>query len=453
MEFKNKKILVVGFGKSGLSAARYLISKGAQVTIGDIKPETDLDTSMLNEVRDTGVNFELGEHRIETFINSDMIIVSPGIPLDIKPLSAAREAGVPVTGELETASRFFDTPVLAVTGTNGKTTTVSLLDEMIRRSGLDLFTGGNIGAPLIDYVLGDGNTDYVLVEVSSFQLDTIEKFSPFVSLILNITPDHLDRYENFDAYVRSKLRITQNQGEGKFAVINNDDPLLHDFDPGSGVSVLRYGFKKTRDLNAYVEGNRLIAGLPAQKEQLYNLEGFLLPGEHNKCNLMGAVLVAICIGIKKDIIQESIISFKGLPHRLEHVAKKGGVDFYNDSKATNVDAAVKSLSAFDRPVILIAGGIHKGGEYDPLVEASRSRVKKGVFIGQARDILADAFDNDIPYEFAEDMKDAVKKAFSSAEKNDVILLAPACSSFDMFTDYSHRGKVFIEEIKGLENGC
>jgi len=388
-------------------------------------------------------------HKTETFINSDMIIVSPGVPLDIKPLLAARDAGVPITGELETASRLFDTPVLAVTGTNGKTTAVTLLEEIIEKSGLNLFTGGNIGTPLIEYVSGEKNADYILLEVSSFQLDTTEKFNPAVSLILNITPDHLDRYESFDAYAQSKLSIARNQGIGRYVVVNDDDPLLHGFYPESGVSVLRYGLKKRSDRNAYIEGNRLIVNMPLQTEQTYNLERFSLQGEHNAGNLMGVVLVALCIGVKQEIIQEVIGDFKGLPHRLEHVAKKEGVDFYNDSKATNVDAAVKSLSAFERPVILIAGGIHKGGEYKPLVEASRSRVKKGIFMGEARHRLEEAFKDVIPYEFAEDMKDAVKKAFSVADKDDVILLAPACSSFDMFMDYSHRGRVFKEAIEGL----
>lgn len=449
MEFNNKKILVVGFGKSGFSTARYLISRGAKVTLGDIKPETDLDKDMLKGLRDSGVHLETGEHRTETFIGSDMIIVSPGVPLDIKPLLAARDAGVPITGELETASRLFDTPILAVTGTNGKTTAVTLLGEIIKKSGLNLFSGGNIGTPLMDYVSGEKRADYVLVEVSSFQLDTTEKFNPAVSLILNITPDHLDRYESFDAYARSKLNITRNQGIGRYAVVNDDDPLLHGFNPESEVSVLRYGVKKGSDRNAYIEENRLIVNLPGQMEQSYNIDDFSLPGEHNAGNLMGVILAASCIGMKQEIIQEVITGFKGLPHRLEHVAKKEGVDFYDDSKATNVDAAVKSLSAFDRPVILIAGGIHKGGEYSPLVEASRPRVKKGVFIGEARNRLGEAFEDNVPYEFAEDMKDAVKKAFSLAEEGDVILLAPACSSFDMFTGYSHRGRVFKEEIEGL----
>ena len=452
MEFNNKKILVVGFGRSGLSTARYLTGLGAEVTIGDIKPKAELDKNLLKEVRDFGVKLEAGEHRMATFLNSDMIIVSPGVPLNIKPLLAARNAGVPVSGELGIASTLFDTPVLAVTGTNGKTTTVSLLEEIIKRSGRPLFTGGNIGTPLMEYLSGGMKAEYVLAEVSSFQLDTAEYFSPFVSLILNITPDHLDRYESFDAYARSKYSITKNQGKGQYTVLNDDDPLLHRFKPEGEVSVIRYGMENAEGRSAYIEGKRLIACVPEKTEQLFSIDGFLPPGTHNLSNLMGAVLVALCAGIEADFIQETIPDFKGLPHRIEHVARVRGIDFYDDSKATNVDAAVKALEVFDRPVVLIAGGIHKGGDYDPLVRASLKRVKNGVFIGEARFRLGDAFNKDIPYEFAEDMGDAVKKAFLSAAEGDVILLAPACSSFDMFTDYGHRGRVFKEKVEGLNNG-
>jgi UDP-N-acetylmuramoylalanine--D-glutamate ligase len=397
-----------------------------------------------------GVKLEAGGHQLATFVNADMIIVSPGVPLNITPLAAARDAGVPISGEFEMASRLVDSPILAVTGTNGKTTTVSIIEEMIRRSGRSLFSGGNIGTPLMDYVSEGVKADFVLVEVSSFQLDTAERFNPFVSMILNITPDHLDRYEGFDAYARSKYSITKNQGKGQYAILNDDDPLLHDFMPDKDVTVLRYGLKRAERCNAYIEGKRLIASMPGRDAIAFSLEGFKLPGAHNLSNLMGAVLVSLCAGLDRESIQETILDFKGLHHRIEHVANVRGVDFYDDSKATNVDAAVKSVEIFDRPVILIAGGVHKGGEYEPLVRASLRCVKKGIFIGEARFMLSDAFKDKIPFEYAEDMADAVRKAFRAAEKGDVVLLAPACSSFDMFTDYSHRGRVFREKVEGLK---
>lgn len=452
MDFKDRKILVVGFGKSGVSSARYLIGKGAKVTIGDIKPEDKLDKSLLDEVRHAGAALEAGEHRIETFLNSDMIIVSPGVPLNIRPLAEAAKAGIPVYGELEIASRMFDTPVLAVTGTNGKTTSVTLLGEIIKNAGLKLFEGGNIGTPLMDYAAKGAGADYVLVEVSSFQLDTMEEFSPAVSLILNITPDHLDRYESFDDYARSKFSIARNQGKGQYTVLNDDDPLLKNFHPDSGTEIIRYGIERAEGRNAWMEGKKLAVYMPGKADCSFNIEGFMLPGKHNISNLMGVVLVALCSGIDRKYIQETLSDFKGLHHRIEHVFSMKGVDFYDDSKATNVDAAVKSLETFERPVILVAGGIHKGGDYSPLVEASKSRVKKGIFIGEARFRLGEAFDSVIPYEYGKDMKDAVKRAFCAADKNDVVLLAPACSSFDMFTDYTHRGRVFREEAESLGNG-
>jgi UDP-N-acetylmuramoylalanine--D-glutamate ligase len=450
MEFTNKKVMVVGFGKSGLATARCLIKRGADVTIGDIKPESALDPGILKEVRDAGVKLEIGGHKLTTFLNADMIIVSPGVPLNIKPLAAAREKGVPISGEFEIASRLVDMPILAVTGTNGKTTTVSLIEEIIKRSGRSMFTGGNIGTPLMEFVSEDKRVDYLLVEVSSFQLDTAERFNPFVSLILNITPDHLDRYESFDAYARSKYSITKNQGKGQYAILNDDDPLLYNFVPEKDVTVLRYGIKSSERCNAYIKEDSLIASIPGKPSYTFSLKGFKLPGVHNLSNLMGVVLVALCAGIDKECIQETILDFKGLHHRIEHVARISGIDFYDDSKATNVDAAIKSIEVFDRPIILIAGGVHKGGEYDPLVMASLRCVKKGIFIGEARFMLGDAFKDKIPYEYAEDMADAVGKAFKAAVKDEVVLLAPACSSFDMFTDYSHRGNVFRENVEGLK---
>ncbi len=452
MELKGKNILVVGFGVSGFSTARCLRQFGAEVTIGDIKPESELDKDILTEVKNAGINLEIGGHEIETFLKADMIIVSPGVPLEIKPLAAAKDAGVPIFGEIEIASRLSGTPILAVTGTNGKTTTVTLLDEILKRAGLKIFTGGNIGTPLMDYVSEGIKSEYVLLEVSSFQLDTTEEFSPFVSLILNITPDHLDRYDGFDAYKESKYSITKNQKEGQYAVLNDDDPLLKGFKPEGNVTVLRYGFEKSENRNAFIDDNKLIAGIPGRQEECFDISGFMLPGAHNRSNLMGAVLAALCAGADAEFIQETIEEFKGLPHRVQHAVTVEGIDFYDDSKATNVDAAVKALEVFDRPVILIAGGIHKGGEYDPLVGASKSRVKKGIFIGEARFRLGEAFNGTIPYEFAEDMEDAVKKAFNAAEKGDAVLLAPACSSFDMFSDYGHRGRVFKEKAEGLING-
>ncbi len=451
MEFLKKRILVAGLGRSGLSAARWLIREGADVTIGDIRSEKELERGSYNEAVRLGARLETGGHSIETFVSQDMIIVSPGVSLEIAPLKAAEEKGIPIIGEMELAGRLFDTPVVAVTGTNGKSTAVTLLELMIRASGAKLFVGGNIGTPLMDYVAGDRSADYVLVEVSSFQLDTMEKFCPVVSLLLNITPDHLDRYPDYEGYVQSKLRIFQNQGLGHYAILNDDDERLARFRPKSEVTVLRYGMEKRGGRSAFMYGNRMIARLPGKKDCHFDIEGFGLPGRHNLENLMGVILAGMALGLKPDVIWDSIKDYKGLPHRIELVGSIGGIDFYDDSKATNVDAAVRSVESFDRPLILIAGGRHKGGDYSPLVRAAKGKVKKAILMGEARDLLAGSLEGVIPFELAASMGEAVSRAFTAAKANDVILLAPACSSFDMFSDYAHRGRVFREEVKGLDN--
>ncbi len=451
MEFQNKKVLVVGLGKSGLSAAYWLSKAGAEVVISDIKGEDELDKGSLKGALDLKVKLELGEHREETFIRSEMIIVSPGVPLDIAPLRAAEERGVPVLGEMELASRLFDSPVVAVTGTNGKSTAVSLLAHMIKAAGASAFVGGNIGTPLIEYATGKRDADYVVVEVSSFQLDTMQEFCPDIALLLNISPDHLDRYSDYEAYAQSKLKIFRNQRAGHYAILNDDDERLSGFRLEGDVSVLRYGIKKKDNRQAYMDGKRLIAGLSREKIHDFDVEKFRIPGRHNLENLMGVVLAGLALGLHAADIENSITSFKGLPHRSEWIGNIGGISFYDDSKATNVAATSKSIQSFNRPVILIAGGRHKGGDYGPLVSAARGRVKKAILMGEAGDLMARSFRGIIPFVMADDMKDAVSQAFFCAGDHDVVLLAPACSSFDMFKDYAHRGKVFREKVEELKN--
>ena len=451
MEFLKKKIMIVGLGKSGLSASRWLIREGADITIGDIRSEAELDEEFYKEALKLGVRLETGEHKKETFVKSDMIVVSPGVPLDIGPLRAAKKRGIPIIGEMELASRFVGTPIVAVTGTNGKSTAVSLLESMIKDSGASLFVGGNIGAPLTDYVAGDRKADYVLVEVSSFQLDTMELFCPMISLILNISPDHLDRYSDYESYVQSKLKICQNQGPGNYAILNDDDSRLSCFRPGGKVSVLRYGMEKRENRNAFLDGKVIIAQLPGKQVHYFDIKGFRLAGIHNLENLMGTILAGLTLDLEPDTIENSIRNFKSLPHRIELVGSVRGIDFYDDSKATNVDSAVRSVKSFEKPLILIAGGRHKGGDYMPLVKAAQGRVKKAIFLGEAKHLMARSFEGTIPFDLAESMEEAVAMAFSAAENNNVVLLAPACSSFDMFTDYAHRGRVFREKVKDLNN--
>ena len=451
MELIKKRVLVVGLGRSGLSAARWLSGEGAEVTICDIKMEAELDDELLNSTLELGIKLETGGHKKETFLESDMIIVSPGVPHHIGPLKAALEKDIPVMGEMELASRLIRVPIVAVTGTNGKSTATALMGCMLKRAGLKTFVGGNIGIPLMDFMVDDWEADYAVVEVSSFQLDTMNSLCPVVSLLLNISPDHLDRYADYEAYVQSKLKILQNQGPGQYAILNDDDERLSQFTPAGGVSVLRYGIEKKHNRHAFLHGEKLVASLSEAEPHYFDIRKFGLPGRHNLENLMGVVLVGLALDIGPEFIQETIDHFKGLPNRLERVGTFNGVDYYNDSKATNVDAALRSIISFDKPVILIAGGRHKGGNYEPLVKAAKNKVKKAILMGEAKNLLSKSFEGVIPFTLAEDMEDAVNQAFSLAEINDVVLLAPACSSFDMFSDYAHRGRVFKEAVERIHN--
>jgi UDP-N-acetylmuramoylalanine--D-glutamate ligase len=302
------------------------------------------------------------------------------------------------------------------------------------------------------YTAGEQKADYLVLEVSSFQLDSINTFSPYIAIILNISPDHLDRYPDYEAYVQSKLRLYENQGHGQYLILNHDDQRLSSVSPSSGVSLLWYGLEKREGLHAFLDGGRINASVNGSTIQNFSLDAFSLPGAHNRENLLGAVLAGMALEIDAAMIQKTIDQFKGLPHRVERVGTLNGVLFYNDSKATNVDAAVRAITSFDRPLILIAGGRHKGADYTPLVTACRGRVKGAVFLGEAKGLLAEAFRDEIPFSLAEKMEEAVFRAFSMAGNGDVVLLAPACSSFDMFADYSHRGRVFRAAIEDLIHG-
>lgn len=447
------RVLVVGLGDSGLAAARWLVRKGYQVTVSEKQGESDLDKDVLADLLRSGVKLELGGHKVKTFLGVDLIVVSPGVPLDIQPLAEAREKKIPVTGEMELASRYLKTPFIAVTGTNGKSTVVNLIGDMLRKGGKRVFVGGNIGRPLTHYIEGEQTADYVVLEVSSFQLDTAKTFSPLVALILNISPDHLDRYADYQSYGRSKERIFANQGPGQILILNDDDSWLRELNPKKGSTVYRYGLEKRSGLHAFLDSGQIKAKLSGGKTITLNLDRFSLPGSHSRANLMPAILTCLALKISPADLQDVIYHFKGLPHRIELVDTVKGVDFYDDSKATNIDAAIKSITSFSRPVVLIAGGRHKGSDYLPLVRAASDRIKSAVFLGETSCLLAEAFDNKTSWSKATGMVNAVSLAFDQAQEGDVVLLAPACASFDMFRDFKHRGMVFREAVRRLKDGA
>lgn len=452
LKFYRKKILVVGLGVTGLWTARCLAGRGAAVTISEARNETELDPNVCREIRDQGIRLETGGHRNDTVMASERIVLSPGVPPDTEVFHAARKMGIPVTGELELASRLIDTPMIAVTGTNGKSSVTAFLGAMLQNANQKVFVGGNIGTPLIAYVAGAQNADYIVVEVSSFQLDTIETFSPFVSIILNISPDHLDRYSSYADYARSKLRIFMNQRAGQYVILNDEDERLSKVYPQSGVSIFRFGIQRKEGRNAFITDKSVLMSVLGDKQSGFPLESFRLPGKHNLQNLMAVVLAGLALNIDPAVIQKTIGELRGLADRLEWVAERGGVAFYNDSKGTNVDAAIKAIMSFERPVVLIAGGRHKGADYAPLVKAAEGRVRYAVLLGEAKDMLAKAFEGAVPYSICENMEEAVTGAFSQALSGDVVLLSPACSSFDQFRDYAHRGRIFRAAVERLVRG-
>jgi UDP-N-acetylmuramoylalanine--D-glutamate ligase len=450
--FYNKRLVVVGLGISGFHCARWLVARGADVVVNDIRPINEINQGYVEEIKALGIDIQAGVHKRKTFLNSDMVVISPGVPLSIGPLQMAAQKGVPILGELELASRVIKTPIIAVTGTNGKTTVATLAGVLLKNAGYRVFVGGNLGTPLMVYAAGPQDADYAVVEVSSFQLETIETFKPFISIILNISPDHLDRYDDFESYARTKFRIFKNQGSGQYIILNQDDQMLAGIAPSSEATVYRYGYSRDKRRQAFIQDRTIQAGLNGAGEKTFSLEKFKLPGKHNLENLLAVVICGLITGIKGTVLQNTIDTFKGLPHRLERVAEHAGVMFYNDSKATNIDAAIKAVTSMKTPVILIAGGRHKGADYNPLAQASRGKVKRAVFFGEAKELLSESFKKKVPVDMASDMREAVSAAFAYASAGDAVLLAPACSSFDMFTDYVHRARAFKEAVERVIRG-
>lgn len=452
MNFQKLKVAVVGMGRSGVAVCRYLAGRGAVVTAIDEKTEAQLDQAVLADLRRMGVRLESGGHHENALMGADAVVVSPGVPADREPFISVQKKGIPVMGELELAYRVLRTPIVAITGTNGKSTVTSLVGTMMQHAGLKVFVGGNIGTPLIEYALEGEGCEYAVVEVSSFQLDTSHLFSPAVAVLLNISPDHLDRYDSYQAYKASKCRIFQNQGPGQVVILNDEDRTLAHLEPGGGASVLRYGLAEGSGRCATIKDGMIQAAFPGKDSFRFDLSESTLLGKHNHENILAAVLVGMALDIPAERLGETLRTFHGLPHRLEFVGRINNVSFVDDSKATNEDAAAKAISSFDHPVVLIAGGRHKGGSYESLLTAAQGRVRQAVFLGEAKGLLAGSFEGKIPFSLADNLSDAVAQAYKAAHEEDVVLLAPACSSFDMFSDYAQRGQIFQETVERLRHG-
>lgn len=452
MEISGKRILVVGLGKTGLATARFLTRRGASVTVTDSAREAELGTAVA-EIREMGIQMELGGHDTGTFSEAEMVILSPGVPHTLPPVAEARNRGVPVLGEIELSAGFIREPIVAVTGTNGKTTVTALLGRMLERSGLKTFVGGNIGDPLIGYVDRGERADRVVAEVSSFQLDTIIDFRPQVAVLLNIAEDHLDRYPDFTAYAGAKGRIFMNQQSADTAVLNGDDPAVMALAGTIRSRKLVYGGERDpvapdRE-GAGITDAEIVMALRECGRVTVQRRQIALSGRHNAENAAAAALAALAAGGSFEGVRAALAEFKGLPHRTEPVGTVGGVRFVNDSKATNIDAVRRALETFPDPVLLILGGRNKGADFRLLREPVRRRVKAVFAMGESRDEIRNALADIAPLETVGNMDEAVNRAFRSARPGDVILLAPACASFDQYENYARRGNDFRRVVNTL----
>jgi UDP-N-acetylmuramoylalanine--D-glutamate ligase len=438
---RGKKVLVVGLGRSGAAAARLCAERGAHVTVTDARPADALAPTLAT--LPAGVGRELGGHRRETFLGAELIVVSPGVP-EIAELAAARAAGVAITGEMELASRFVAGTLVAITGTNGKSTTTTLVGNMLRATRRPTFVGGNLGEPLAEAVgtAAAGAGGYAVVEASSFQLETVDTFHPKVAVLLNVTADHLDRYADIDAYAAAKARIFAAQTGDDHAVVNLDDPVV--VARAAGIASRRVGFSVAHALpeGGWLDGDALVVRLPGADAERYPARPPGLTGRHNQANALASLLAARLAGATRDEAEAALMAFRPLAHRMELVGESAGIAYYDDSKGTNVGAVVAALEGFPRPVVLIAGGRDKGGDYAPLGVALAAVGRAAVLIGEAADKMSAAFAGIVPVERAATLEDAVTAARRLARAGDAVVLSPACSSFDMFRDYAHRAEVF-----------
>lgn len=440
-KLRGERVLVVGLGKSGVAAARLLVAQGATVLGNDRREESEIGDAIAG-LRERGVELHLGGHDAALFTQVDRIVVSPGVP-PLAELEAAEEAGVPVASEVELASWFFSGTVIAVTGTNGKSTVTSLLGAMAAAADVPTFVGGNLGTPLTDAVgtAAAGPGGLVIVEVSSFQLERVDRFRANVAVLLNVTDDHLDRYPSFGAYAAAKGRVFAGQRREDHAVVPEGDALCESLARAGSAKVHRFGPLRAKDgVLRDDRGGSEVA-----------LDALPILGAHNRLNASAAVLAARLAGIPPEAIAKGLRDFRGLPHRMERVAEHEGVVYFDDSKATNVGAAVAALESFadGRKVVLIAGGVDKGGSYAPLVQALAETGRAVVTLGEAAPLIEAALDGVVAFVRCADMDAALAEAARLAEPGDVVLLAPACSSFDMFGSYAERGDVFQRAVHSL----
>ena len=431
-----------------MASALFLKARGAIVTVTDARTPDQLQEE-IPLLLDHGIIVETGGHGERTFREKDLIVVSPGVPVDAPPLLQARVLGEPVIGEIELAAQFFPGSIVAITGSNGKTTTTTLAGEIVAASGRPTVVGGNIGTPAISLVEGAAAETTMVLEISSFQLETIQTFRPRVAVVLNVTPDHLDRHGTFRAYVDAKARIFENQQADDFAVLNADDPTCAELQGGIKSQVSWFSRKIEVQSGAFVRDGKIYFRGAGGEREIMPLVEIPLKGSHNVENVLAAVVVGMLLGCAPETVRQTVRNFKAVEHRIEYVATARGVEYYNDSKATNVDATIKALESFPANIHLILGGKDKGSDYTVLKDLLRSRVKHVYTIGAAAEKIESHIQGATDVVRAGTLESAVKLAAASARAGDVVLLAPACASFDQFQNYQHRGKVFKQMVISL----
>ena len=458
-KYKGKKVLVVGFGKSGVSVAKYMARQGARVIVTDMKQKSEL-TESVNACAELKIEYELGKHNNKTFHVAELIVLSPGVPPTLKPLEEAREKRIPITNEIELAASVLKAPLIAITGTNGKTTTTTLIGEIFAAAKQDAYVGGNIGKPMLDCFNENCKADVAVAELSSFQLELTERLIPAVAVFTNLEEDHLDRYPDMHSYVAAKKKLLTACDKNSFVVLNYDDPIVSKFADECQGKIIWFTKKDPMEIGGsfaerfcgayYQADQKKIYAKFNGKEEVYDVSAFRLYGDHNKENLMAAICAARVMKVSQQAIQSVIQSFKGVPHRLEFVRRKDGVYFFNDSKGTNVMSVKRSLGAFqNNPIILIAGGKDKNSDFTPLVDLVRKRCKSLILVGEAKEKINRAIGDFAETFLVGTFEEAILMAYQKSRTGDIILLSPGCASYDMFRNFEERGEYFKKIVNQL----
>ena len=447
MDLKEKKVTVIGLARSGYSAAVLLKSLGCQVSVTD-KSDSEEIVERALKLKEMGIDAEVGKHTQDFIFGRNLIVTSPGVPDNSNAIIWASEKKIPIISEVELAYQLCPAPIIAVTGTNGKSTTTTLIGQILKDAGKDVIVCGNIGNPFSGEIPKLKKESIVVLEISSFQLQRTKEFKPKVAVILNISQNHLDRHDDFQDYENAKAKILANQDASDYAVLNFDDFNVRKLSNTAKSKTLFFSkFSKVK--GSFMRQGKMICAINSGEEEIVDKDSLLLRGEHNLENMMAAVIACRLFDVERDTMAKTLQAFKGLEHRFEFVSAIEGVDFINDSKATSVGAAEQALRSCDKPIILIAGGRDKGSDFSAIKELIRKKVKKLVLIGEAKTKIKKAISNATQIQEAQDLKDAVDISFKSASPNDVVLFSPMCASFDMFRDFEHRGETYKEIVRKL----